>query len=291
MLIWRVLSPLQSGLVMLSRWEQTRASIRQVDGLLALETERPPPGQARLAPPSRGDIQFQRVVLRYTAQSEPVLAGASFSVRHGEVVAVVGANGSGKSTLMKLVAGLYRPQGGVVRIDGQDLRAFDPAVLRRAVACVPQAPDLLYGTIAQNLRLAKPSATDAELREAALAAHALDAIEALPEGWESRVGDNSTARLPRSLLVRITLARALLRDAPVLLFDEPMAGLDDVAADAIAEAIARRRGSATILLATHRPSHLRLADRVLRLSEGLVEEAQPRPVNRLPIFQPAGAPS
>ncbi len=289
MLIWRVLAPLQSGFVMLSRWEQTRASIRQVDGLLGLESERPAPGRARLLPPTRGDVQFHRVSLRYTQGSEPVLAGASFSVRHGEVVAVTGANGSGKSTLMKLAAGLYRPQGGVVRIDGQDLRAFDPAVLRRAMAFVPQSPDLLYGTIAQNLRLAKPSATDAELRAAAEAAHALDAIEALPEGWGTRVGDNATARLPRSLLVRITLARALLRDAPVLLLDEPVAGLDDVAADAIAEVIGRRRGGATILLATHRPSHIRLADRVLRLSEGLVEEAPTRPVNRLSLFQPAGA--
>ncbi|MES2710743.1 MAG: ATP-binding cassette domain-containing protein [Pseudomonadota bacterium] len=294
MLIWRVLGPLQTSFVMLSRWEQTRASIRQVDGMMALETERPPMHEVRMAPPQRGDIVFQRVSLRYLSQAEPVLSGASFAIRHGEVIAITGADGAGKSTIMKMVAGLYRPQGGVVRLDGHDIRAFDPAVLRRAVAWVPQAPDLLYGTIAQNLRLAMPSASDEALREAADAAHVLAAIEALPEGFETRVGDNSTAQLPRSLLLRITLARALLRNAPVLLLDEPATGLDDACADAFAEVIADRRGHATILMATHRPSHARLADRVLRIQDGQVEDGTPpaaaasAPLARMPVFASQG---
>lgn len=295
MLIWRVLGPLQTGFVMLSRWEQTRASIRQVDSMMALETERPPAHEVRMASPGRGDIVFQRVSLRYMAQAEPVLSGASFAIRHGEVVAITGADGVGKSTIMKMVAGLYRPQGGVVRLDGHDIRAFDPAVLRRAVAWVPQVPDLLYGTIAQNLRVAMPSATDAALREAAAAAHVLEAIEALPEGFSTRVGDNATAQLPRTMLLRITLARALLRDAPVLLLDEPVTGLDDACADAFAEVIARRRGHATILMATHRPSHTRLADLVLRIQDGQVEDATPKPAGaallRMPVFQSQGSPA
>jgi len=287
MLIWRVLGPLQTGFIMLSRWEQTRASIRQVDGMMQMESERQAPTVARMAPPERGDVVFHRVSLRYLAQSEPVLAGASFSVTHGEVVAITGGEGAGKSTLLRLVAGLYRPQSGVVRVGGHDIRAFDPAVLRRAVAWVPQNPKLFYGTVAQNLRLALPTASEAALREAARCAHVLDAIEALPQGFETRVGDNATARLPRSILLRITLARALLRDAPVLLLDEPVAGLDDACADAFAEIIAARRGHATILMSTHRPSHARLADRVLHIADGVVEEAKPAtaPTQRLPIFR------
>ena len=295
MLIWRVLGPLQTGFVMLSRWEQTRASIRQVDGMMALETERPPANEVRMASPRRGDIAFQRVTLRYLSQAEPVLAGASFTISHGEVVAITGADGAGKSTIMKMVAGLYRPQGGVVRLDGHDIRAFDPAVLRRAVAWVPQVPDLLYGTIAQNLRLAMPSASDAALRDAAAAAHVLAAIEALPDGFATRVGDNATAQLPRSMLLRVTLARALLRDAPVLLLDEPVTGLDDACAEAFAEVIEDRRGRATILMATHRPSHMRLADRVLRVQDGQMEDVTPKaassaaPILRMPVFQPPGS--
>jgi ATP-binding cassette subfamily C protein/ATP-binding cassette subfamily C protein LapB len=290
MLIWRVLAPMQAAFVMLSRWEQTAASVRQVDGMMALETERTGSG-TRMAPPTRGDIVFQRVSLRYLATAEPVLAGASFAVRHGEVVAITGGDGAGKSSLLRLVAGLYRPQGGVVRVGGHDVRAFDPAVLRRSVAFVPQLPDLLYGTIAQNLRLALPSATDDDLRRAAADARVLDAIEALPGGFETRVGDNATARLPRSVVVRLCLARALLRDAPVLLLDEPAAGLDDACAAAFEAIIAARRGHATVLMTTHRPSHMRLADRVLRIADGAVEEVPGSPQAaapmRLPVFQTA----
>jgi ATP-binding cassette subfamily C protein/ATP-binding cassette subfamily C protein LapB len=291
MLIWRVLGPMQTCFVMLSRWEQTQASIRQVDGLMALETERPPPLEARMAPPEQGAIVFHRVTLRYLPQSEPVLAGASFAIQPGQVVAVTGSEGTGKSTLLLLTAGLYRPQGGLVRIDGHDVRSFNPAVLRRSIGWVPQSPGLLYGTIAQNLRLARPSASDAQLRAAAAEAGVLEAIEALPRGFDTRVGDNHSGRLPRSILQRIALASALLRDAPILLLDEPVAGLDDACAKAFTDVIASRRGHCTILMATHRPSHIRLADRVLRLRDGQVEEVdQPAPAGPRPTRTPVGVP-
>ncbi|NBJ11110.1 peptidase domain-containing ABC transporter [Microvirga arsenatis] len=292
MLIWRVLAPMQTCFVMLSRWEQTQASIRQVDSMMALETERPPPLEARMAPPEQGAIVFHRVTLRYMPQSEPVLAGASFSIEPGQVVAITGAEGTGKSTLLLLVAGLYRPQGGLVRIDGHDVRSFNPAVLRRSIGWVPQSPSLLYGTVAQNLRLARPSATDADLRAAAAEACVLDAIEALPQGFDTRVGDNQSSRLPRSILQRIALAGALLRNAPILLLDEPVAGLDDACAKAFTDVIASRRGRCTILMATHRPSHIRLADRVLRLRDGQVEEVEPQiaPVGPRPTRASIGGP-
>jgi ATP-binding cassette subfamily C protein/ATP-binding cassette subfamily C protein LapB len=191
------------------------------------------------------------------------------------VVAITGAEGAGKSTLLFLIAGLYKPQGGLVRIDGHDVRSFDPAVLRRSIGWVPQSPGLLYGTVAQNLRLARPSATDAELKAAAAEAGVLDAIEALPDGFNTRVGDNHSNRLPRSILLRMALAGALLRNAPILLFDEPVAGLDDDCVKAFTDVITARRGRCTILMATHRPSHIRMADRVLRIRDGQVEELAP----------------
>lgn len=282
MLIWRVLGPMQTFFVMLSRWEQTQSSIRQVDSLMALETERPSPLEARMAPPEQGAIAFHRVTLRYLPQSEPVLSGASFSVQPGQVVAITGAEGAGKSTLMLLIAGLYRPQGGLIRIDGHDVRSFNPAVLRRSIGWVPQSPGLLYGTVAQNLRLARPSASDDELRAAAAEAGVLEAIEMLPHGFDTRVGDNYSGRLPRSILRRISLAGALLRNAPILLLDEPVSGLDDASAKAFTDVIASRRGRCTILMATHRPSHISLADRVLRIRDGLVDEVAPQPAPNTP---------
>jgi ATP-binding cassette subfamily C protein/ATP-binding cassette subfamily C protein LapB len=287
MLIWRVLGPLQTGFLMLSRWEQTRASIRQVDGLMALESERPSPLEARMAPPERGAIEFHRVTLRYLAQAEPVLAGANVAIRPGEVVAVIGAEGAGKSSVLRLVAGLYRPQGGVVRIDGHDVRGFDPAVLRRNIGWVPQSPELLYGTVAQNLRLAHPTASDEDLRRAAAEAGVLASIEGLPRGFDTRVGDNQSGRLPRSILLRLALAAALLRKAPILLLDEPVAGLDDDCADAFTRVIASRRGRSTILMATHRPSHVQLADRVLRVRDGQMEEMQRAAPARQTVFNAA----
>ena len=119
----------------------------------------------------------------------------------------------------------------------------------------------------------------------------LEAIEALPRGFDTRVGDNHSGRLPRSILQRIALASALLRDAPILLIDEPVAGLDDACAKAFTDVIASRRGHCTILMATHRPSHIRLADRVLRLRDGQVEEVdQPAPAGPRPTRTPVGVP-
>lgn len=309
MLIWRVLGPLQTGFVMLLRWRQTYLSIRQVDAMMTLATERTPPGEARRAAPVRGAIQFQRVVLRYPGCSESVLGGVSFDVRHGEVVALTGPEGSGKSSILKLVAGLYTPQSGAVRVDRHDTRAYDLAVLRRAMAWVPQSPDLIYGSIAQNLRLARLDASDDALREAARTARVLDVIESLPQGFATRISDNDAEALPRSVLVRLTLARALICEAPILLLDEAVAGLDDVAADALVAVISARRGNATILMASHRPSHVRLADRVLHVANGQVEtklvSPAPNPfgpaatdkaraaapvLHRVPVFRKEGTP-
>lgn len=287
MLIWRVLSPLQTGFMVLSRWRQTMASIRQVDNMMGIETERRTAGRTSLPAPTRGEIRFSKVSLRLPGAAEPVLAGASFVVRQGEMVAVTGAHGAGKSTLLRLASGMLAPQSGAVRIDGHDARAYSPSELRRAMACVPQSPNLIYGTIAQNLRLVRPAADENSLRRALAEARALDAVDALPKGLETRISDHAEASLPRSLLIRLTLARALLSKSPFLLLDEVAAGLDDEASDAFADAVAARRGRCTILMISHRPSHIRLADRVLHIQEGQLtirgSAAEPTGPHRMPV--------
>lgn len=290
MVIWRVLGPLQMVFTLLSRWEQVRTSMRQADQMMAIAPEREPGQLVRPAGTIRGDVTLSRVSLRYLPQAEPALLGVSLEVKAGQMVAITGPSGSGKTTLLLTILGLHRPTAGSVRIDGFDIRRFDPVELRRAVAYAPAMPRLLYGTIAQNLLLANRAATRAEMLAAARLTGLDRMVGRLPEGFETRVRDNAAAILPDSLLARLSLTRALLRPAPIVLLDEPASGLDDEGAAALMRAIDQLRGRATLFVVTHRPSHTALADRVLRLQEGELSELPRRPPpSAVPILPPAAA--
>ncbi len=267
-LVWRTLSPLQSVYLSLSRFEQIRASIKQINNLMNIQLERDP--QAMVQPLKRytGKVSFARVSLRYIPGADPALVGVSFVAEPGEVVVVVGPNGSGKSTILKLIAGLYQLQAGSVRIDGSDIRQVDPIELRHAVAYVPQVCTFFYGTIAQNLRLAEPTASDEDLRWALDEAGALDEVEALSEGLGTRIGDGRSEQLSASLRQRLNLARAYLKRAPIYLFDEPVNGLDFGSDQKFMETVRRMRGHATVFIVTHRPSHFNLADKIILMEGG-----------------------
>ena len=215
-----------------------------------------------------GAVSFSRVSFRYSPESDPALVGVNFDIKPGQVIAVVGANGAGKSSLIKLVAGMYQPQAGAVLIDGADIRQMDPQNLRQAISYVPQDIEFFRGSIAQNLRLANPVASQDDLRMACMSAGVLQDVENLPKGFSTRVGDQHSSRFSASFLQRLALARAFVREAPVILFDEPTNGLDQKADRAFQHTINRLRGGSTIFLITHRPSHLDLADRILVLEAG-----------------------
>jgi len=266
---WRALSPLQSGLLALNRWEQVRDGAAKIDRLMRLPTEQAT--TAGVTPRRlRNAVAFVNVTHRYTPDGEPALVGASFEAKPGEVVAVVGANGSGKSTVVKLAAGLYRPQGGAVLIGGVDIRQFDPIALRQQLGIVPQTSAFFYGTVAQNLRFASPTASDDALIEAATTAELYDDIAALPQGFDTRLTEQAIAELPAGFRQKLALARAYLRQPEILLLDEPGQLLDDASDRALMATIGRLRGRTTILMVTHRPSHLRLADRVVVLERGRI---------------------
>lgn len=275
MLVWRVLSPLQTGFTLIQRIEQVRGSIKQIDGLMNLKPERDP--RAMVAPLKnvKGHVSFQRVSLRYTNDADPALVGVSFDVEPGEVVAVTGRNGSGKSTILKLMLGLYAPQAGSIRIDATDLRQIDPIELRHAVSYVPQVCNLFFGTVAQNLRLAHPTATDADIRWACELADVWDEIMALPRGLETRIGDGASDHLSTSFIQKLSLARGYLKRAPIMLFDEPVNGLDFEGDRQFMQAVESFRGQSTIFMVTHRPSHLRIADRILVFDGGYLRLAGP----------------
>jgi ATP-binding cassette subfamily C protein/ATP-binding cassette subfamily C protein LapB len=267
-LVWRILAPMQTVATALSRFEQIRASIRQINALMSITLERDP--QVMVQPLRRlnGRVSFSRVSLRYAPASDPALVGVSFTAEPGEVIAITGPNGSGKSSVLKLIAGLYKVQAGSVRIDDRDIRQIDPIELRHAIAYVPQQATFFYGTIAQNLRLVDPVASDADIRWALAEAGALEEVEALPEGLGTRIGDGRSEQLTASLRQRLNLARAYLKRAPIYLFDEPVNGLDFESDRMFMDTVRRMRGHATVFIITHRPSHLGLADKIMVMDAG-----------------------
>lgn len=273
MLTWRIVGPVQTAFVNLTRIDRVRNAAGQVDRLMALRTERDAAGGGGAPRTFQGRFELERVSFRYSLDTDPALVGASFVVEPGALAVVTGPNGGGKSTLLKLLAGLYQPQAGSIRLDGMDLRQIDPVELRRAIGYVPQESSLFRGTIAQNLRLVRPAATDEELQRALALAGALNDVALLPEGIGTRIGDGATERLSASLRQKLALARAYLTRAPVLLFDEPAAALDMEGDRWFVEALRKLKGCCTILLVTHRPSHIRLADVAIVLQGGVVRAA------------------
>ena len=283
-MVWWVLKPLGVVFSAMTQMERVRDSIAQIDRLMQVAPEWQEGAGTVPARRMTGKITLNQVSLRYLADQDPAVAGLSLQVEPGEIIAIAGPNGSGKSTILKMVLGMYRPQAGTVRIDDVDIRQMDPLALRQAVAYVPQSCEIFFGTIAQNLRLAQPEASDRELRWACSEAGLLEDIEALPQGFDTRVGDGRTGALPSHFLQRLSLARAYVKRAPITLFDEPANGLDFTGDQQFMKVLQRMRGHSTVLLVSHRPSHLKLADRVAILQQGQLRMVGPphQVLGRLP---------
>lgn len=268
-LVWRALVPVQSLFLAAARFQDVAQAARGIDQMMALPSEADFDGNRPAVARSRrfaGRIQLQRAVLRYGAQSEPALAGISFDVKPGQIVAITGGSGAGKSSVLKLVASLYQPQAGAVLIDGVDVRQSNPDDLRQAIAYLPQRADLFSGTIADNLRLAQPGSDDAALRTACALAGVLDALDALPAGFDTPADD----QLPAELVRRLALARVYLTDASIILLDEPCIVRDEAGEDLLLRQLDALRGRATVLIVTHHPAYMRAADRVIALRQGAV---------------------
>ncbi|MFF2921699.1 thiol reductant ABC exporter subunit CydD [Streptomyces celluloflavus] len=214
--------------------------------------------------PAGTALAVEGLVVRHPGRTADSLPATSFEVRPGETVALVGPSGAGKSTLLSVVLGFTEPSEGRVLVDGQDIAALSPESWRQRIAWVPQHPHLFAGTIAENVRLARPDAEDAAVRTALDDAGALDFVDALPDGLATRLGE-SGAGLSAGQRQRIALARAFLADRPILLLDEPTANLDGESEEAIVAAVRRLAVGRTVLLIVHRPALLAVADRTVRL--------------------------
>ncbi|MFI9050604.1 thiol reductant ABC exporter subunit CydD [Streptomyces sp. NPDC053427] len=228
-----------------------------------LETPLPAPGTAPA--PEGTALAVENLVVRHPGRTADSLPATSFEVRPGETVALVGPSGAGKSTLLSVLLGFTEPAEGRALADGRDIASLDPDSWRRRIAWVPQHPHLFAGTLAENVRLARPDADDAAVRAALRDAGALDFVDALPHGAASRLGELG-AGLSAGQRQRIALARAFLADRPILLLDEPTANLDGETEEAIVAAVRRLAVGRTVLLVVHRPALLAVADRVVRLA-------------------------
>jgi ATP-binding cassette subfamily C protein CydD len=225
------------------------------------------------APPSLRalPVRLEHVSFSYPARPGAVLDAVSLELAPGETVALVGPSGAGKSTIAALLLRLLEPTHGRVTVGSVDLASCDSRAWRAQVAWVPQRPTLFRGTVADNIRLGDPATRDERVRAAGALAGADEFIRQLPGGYETVVGDGGRP-LSAGEVQRIALARAFLRDAPLVILDEPTANLDPESAELVAEAIERLRAGRTVLLAVHRPGLAVLADRVVRLESGRIVE-------------------
>jgi ATP-binding cassette, subfamily C, bacterial CydD len=217
--------------------------------------------------PARAAVRLDRVSFAYPSRPVPVLDGLDLELRPGETVALVGESGAGKSTVAALVLGLLAPTAGRISVGGTDLRDCDVEAWRRDVAWVPQHPTVFRATVADNIRLGDPHASDQRVRAAADLAGADEFIRALPDGYATRVGDGGRPLSPGERR-RLGLARAFLQDAPLVILDEPTADLDPASVATVAGAVRRLRAGRTLLLIAHRTEMVREADRVVRLVDG-----------------------
>ncbi|MGE0652984.1 MAG: peptidase domain-containing ABC transporter, partial [Alphaproteobacteria bacterium] len=278
-MVWRILTPLQTVFLSLVNIDQVKLGIEQINRLMKLTPERDPDSPATVYRPFRGRIQFHNVSMRYTPTAEPALLGINFAVQPGEIVAITGGSGSGKSTLLKHVAGLYSPQAGVVTIDGLDIRQLDVGELRHSIGYVPQACNLFHGTVAQNLRLGNPMAGDAELNAAVVEAGLMDYILQLPDGLNSWLKDRELQQMSMGVKQKLMLARAYATNAPIILLDDPGSAIDDDGDAALCRKLQNLKGKSTVLIATQRPRHMNLADRVVHLESGrIVHDGPPAEV-------------
>jgi ATP-binding cassette, subfamily C, bacterial CydD len=223
--------------------------------------------QRRAPSPASAPIRLEDVSFAYPARPGLVLDGLDLELAPGETVALIGASGSGKSTVVALVLRLAQPTTGRITIGGVDLAACDPAVWRSHIAWLPQRPVLFRGTVAENIRLGDPASSDERVRRAAILAGADSVARALPDGYDTVVGDGGRPLSPGERR-RVALARAFLRDAPLVVLDEPTADLDPRSAALVEEAIQRLRVGRTVLLACHRPELAARADRIVAIEHG-----------------------
>jgi ATP-binding cassette subfamily C protein LapB len=275
MLSARAMAPVGRIAGLLVQYHAAATSLESVDGLMHRECERPEGANFISRRSLRGEIEFRDVVFNYPGQEASCLNGLSFRIKAGEHVAIIGRVGSGKTTIEKLILGLYRPSSGAVLIDGIDARQLDPAELRRHIGYVPQESMLFFGTLRENIALARPHADDGDVLRAAALAGLTEFVDAHPQGFDMVVSERGDS-LSGGQRQGVAIARAVIHDPPILLLDEPTASMDHTSEEEIKRNLGEFSQGKTMLIITHRTPLLALASRIIVVDSGRVVADGPK---------------
>ena len=262
--------PVQDLAKMTNSIAQAAVGVERIQAILETDSVIRESASAREPEAIRGDISFDHVAFGYN-KDEPVLLDVSFTVKKGELIGIVGTTGGGKSTVVSLIPRFYDPTSGFVRIDGVDIREYKLDPLRSQIGFVLQDTVLFRGTIRDNIAYGRPGATQKEIEEAAQLANADEFISRMPHGYDTVVGERGLT-LSGGQRQRIGIARAVIRNTPILILDEPTAALDTESERLVIEALERLMKGRTVITIAHRLSTIRDADKIIVLKAGVVAE-------------------
>jgi ATP-binding cassette subfamily C protein LapB len=283
LLAGRCVQPLQRAIAVWTRFQTIRLARDRVEEVFSLGSE-----EASNLPPLpavTGEIEFQGVSFRYQEDGPNILDKVSLKIAPGETVGICGGNSSGKTTFLSLMAGMLRPIEGTTLVDGNDLKQFDPSSFSGKIAYLPQNAVLFNGTILENLTMFRPD-REQQARHVAQMSDLHDMIIRIPQGYDSKVGDGAYDWLPRGFKQRIAIARALVDEPQIYLFDEANAALDGAGDLILNKFLAGLKGKRTLVLVSHRPSILKLCDRIYDLRDGhlvLREKKSPKAPKKNPL--------
>ncbi|NTV96658.1 MAG: type I secretion system permease/ATPase, partial [Thiobacillus sp.] len=272
----RAMATFASVASLMTQYNSAKTSLATINKVMGSEVERPDQASFISRPHLAGAIEFKDASFTYPGTGNPeALSHVSITIQAGEHVALVGRVGSGKSTLLRLILGLYRPTGGSVHIDGVDIRQLDPSELRRNIGYVPQDAGLFYGSLKENIELATPVSDDADLIRAAEIAGLSDLVNSHPQGFDMVIGERGES-LSGGQRQAVAIARAVVRDPPILLLDEPTGSVDRELEDTIKRNLQVYGQGKTLLLVTHRTPLMELADRVIVVDSGRIVADGPK---------------
>ncbi len=262
--------PVQDLATMTNTIAQAAVGVERIRAILDADTIIPERSDAREPQSLAGEIEFEHVAFAYESGT-PVLTDVCFKVKAGEMIGVVGPTGCGKSTVVSLIPRFYDPTGGTVKIDGADIREFKKYHLRDQIGYVLQEPGLFAGTVRENIAYGKPGVTDEQIHEAAKLANADEFIAKMPHGYDTMIGERGET-MSGGQRQRIGIARAIIRNNPILILDEPTAALDTESEKLVIDALEKLMKGRTVLTIAHRLSTIRDADKIVVLKDGVVAE-------------------